>query len=68
MATYASYKKVANDSIADGTITSSDIAHGHKVAAQDPARLVELELPVEAGQRPRHRHLQHEYFAGSGCA
>ena len=28
MATYASYKKVANDSIADGTITSSDIAHG----------------------------------------
>ena len=28
MATYASYKKVANDSIADGTITPSDIAHG----------------------------------------
>ena len=28
MATYASYKKVANDSIVDGTITSADIAHG----------------------------------------
>ena len=29
MATYASYKKVANDSIVDGTITSDDIAHGN---------------------------------------
>ena len=29
MATYASYKKVNNDSIADATITSADIAHGN---------------------------------------
>ena len=29
MATYASYKKVANDSIVNGTITSADIAHGN---------------------------------------
>ena len=29
MATYASYKKVATDSIVNGTITSSDIAHGN---------------------------------------
>ena len=28
MATYASYKKVQNDSLADGTLTNSDIAHG----------------------------------------
>ena len=29
MATYASYKKVANDSLVDATITSADIAHGN---------------------------------------
>ena len=29
MATYASYKKVANDSITDASITSADIAHGN---------------------------------------
>ena len=29
MATYASYKKVQNDSLADGSITSADIALGN---------------------------------------
>jgi hypothetical protein len=29
MATYASYKKVATDSIVDGTVQSADIAHGN---------------------------------------
>ena len=31
MATYASYKKVQSESIVDGTITDSDIAHGNGV-------------------------------------